>query len=186
VGVAGGISRRMLLELGCGNGSNLMRFMRVGFRPENIVGNELLPQRVCEARAMLPESVELLQGDALQLDRSNESFDVVVLFTVLSSILDDGFQQRLAAKAWSLVKPGGGVLCYDFTYNNPANPDVRGVPMRRLRELFPGATIRWQRVTLAPPLGRPLARLHAALYTIANSAWPLRSHVLAWLSKTRG
>ena len=30
------------------------------------------------------------------------------------------------------LAPGGGVLWYDFTVNNPRNPDVRGVPMKRV------------------------------------------------------
>ena len=29
---------------------------------------------------------------------------------------------------WAAVKPGGGVLWYDFTVDNPRNADVRGVP----------------------------------------------------------
>jgi hypothetical protein len=39
------------------------------------------------------------------------------------------------------------------------------------------------RVTLAPPLARPLARVHPALYTLFNALPPLRTHVLAWLAK---
>ena len=38
---------------------------------------------------------------------------------------------------WRWVRPGGGVLWYDFTFDNPRNPDVRGVPLARVRELFP-------------------------------------------------
>ena len=48
---------------------------------------------------------------------------------VFPSILDDSFQQKLADRMWALTKPGGGILWYDFIYNNPRNPDVRGVPL---------------------------------------------------------
>lgn len=184
-----GLDRRIaaasLLEIGCGSGANLQRFLRMGFSPERLVGNELLSERVLEARRMLPTSVELVAGDATTVELAQNNFDVVCLFTVLSSILDDRFQERLARKAWSLVKPGGGLLCYDFIYDNPRNRDVRGVSVRRLRELFPQAAPRIKRVTLAPPLGRPLVRRWRGAYSLLNRIPALRTHVLAWFEKAR-
>jgi SAM-dependent methyltransferase len=177
------VAKLSLLEIGCGNGGNLQRFLQLGFSAERVVGNELLPERLQTAGKVLPTEVRLLPGDATNLDIAENSYDVVLLFTVLSSILDDAFQERIAAKAWSLVRPGGGVLCYDFVYNNPANRDVRGVPIRRMRELFPHAAPKFQRLTLAPPLGRAVARWWTGGYTLLNRLPLLRSHVLAWLPK---
>jgi hypothetical protein len=108
----------------------------------------------------------------------------VLVSTVFSSLLDDAFQQRLAERIWDWTRPGGGVLWYDFTVDNPRNPDVRGVPLRRIRELFPDASIEASRVTLAPPLARVVSRWHPSLYTLLNSLPMLRTHVLAWLAKT--
>ncbi len=42
---------------------------------------------------------------------------------------------------------------------------------------------RHQRVTLAPPLARPLCRMHPGLYPVANALPWLRTHVLAWIAK---
>jgi SAM-dependent methyltransferase len=183
-----GLDRRIatatLLEIGCGNGANLLRFLRMGFSPDRLVGNELLADRVRAASRVLPASVQIVAGDATTVELPQSGFDVVCLFTVLSSILDAPFQQSLAETTWSLVKPGGGLLCYDFVYNNPRNRDVRGVPVRRLRELFPAATLRIQRVTLAPPLGRPLVRRWRGAYSLFNCIPALRTHVLAWLEKS--
>ena len=70
------------------------------------------------------------------------------------------FQQRLARRRCGAgCGPGGGVLWYDFTVDNPRNPDVRGVPVARIRELFPEARVQHQRVTLAPPLARAVCAL---------------------------
>jgi SAM-dependent methyltransferase len=184
-GMAERVAERRLLEIGCGSGGNLLRFIQLGFRPENIVGNELLADRLCTARSVLPPSVRLFPGDASQLESSEQSFDIVCVFTVFSSILDDAFQDRLAAKAWTLVKPGGGVLWYDFIYNNPANPDVRGVSLRRVRQLFPEATFNIRRVTLAPPLGRSVTSWWNGCYTFLNSMPFLRSHILMWAAKRK-
>src|SRR5690606_20407090 len=123
---------------------NLLDLIRLGFRPEDLVGNELREDRLAEARACLPASVVLLAGDASALDLEDRSFDIVLQSTVFTSVLDDAFQERLAARMWSLVRPGGGILWYDFTWDNPRNPDVRGVSRRRVRRLFPGGSPRFR------------------------------------------
>jgi len=172
-----------VLEVGCGAGGNLLELLRLGFAPANLAGAELLPERLAQARAVLPAAVTLHAGDASQLPIAAGSQHIVLQSTVFSSLLDDGFQQQLAAAMWRWVAPGGGVLWYDFTVNNPRNRDVRGVPLARVRQLFPQATITHRRVTLAPPLARPLCRLHPGLYPIANALPLLRTHVLAWAGK---
>ena len=173
--------RLRVLEVGCGSGGNLLRFLRWGFDPANLVGNELLPQRLAAARRRLPQDVALIGGDACEL--ACEGFDIVYQSTVFSSILDDAFQARLAAHMWKMAKPGGGILWYDFCYDNPRNPDVRGVPVRRIRALFPWARAMIRRVTLAPPLARAVAGVSARLYPVFNSLPLLRTHALCWIPK---
>ena len=177
------IASRRLIEIGCGTGLNLLEFLRFGFQPENLVGNELLPMRVAEARHRLPESLAVVEGDALQLEFADESFDVVSQFGVFSSILDTEFQNALAAKMWRWATPGGGVLWYDFMFDNPRNPDVRGVRIKRIKELFPEGRMKCWRTTLAPPISRLVTRVHPSLYTIFNAAPFLRTHVLCWIPK---
>ena len=177
------LSGLRVLEVGCGAGGNLLELLRLGFAPEHLMGAELLPDRLAQARRVLPASVTLCGGDASLLDIAPASRHIVLQSTVFSSLLDDAFQQRLAMAMWRWVAPGGGVLWYDFTVNNPRNPDVRGVPLARVRQLFPQAHLASRRVTLAPPIARALCRLHPGLYPVANALPLLRTHVLVWLQK---
>jgi SAM-dependent methyltransferase len=177
------LARRRILEVGCGDGANLLDLIRLGAEPALLSGNELLEGRLEQARRRLPAAVSLLPGDATTLELPPGGFDVVLQSTVFSSLLDDRFQEALAAAMWRWVRPGGGVLWYDFTYDNPRNPDVRGVPLRRVRALFPHGEVQARRLTLAPPLARALCRVHPALYTAANLMPWLRTHVLAWITK---
>ncbi len=172
-----------LIEVGCGSGGNLLELLRLGFAPENLTGVELLTQRADAARRVLPAATVVHSGDALALALPPASLDVVYVSTVFSSLLDDGFQERLAVRMWEWLRPGGAVLWYDFTYNNPHNPDVRGVPLSRIRSLFPEGSIDAHRVTLAPPLARRVVRLHPSLYTLFNLLPILRTHLLCWISK---
>ena len=177
------VSGLKLTEVGCGAGGNLLELLRIGFAPEHLTGLELLPERHMQARRVLPAATTVWQGDAADAPVEAASQDIVLQSTVFSSLLDDAFQQRLADAMWRWLRPGGAVLWYDFTVDNPRNPDVRGVPLRRVRELFPLACIAHRRVTLAPPLARRVARVHPALYTAFNVLPLLRTHVLAWIAK---
>ena len=178
------LSSKRLIEVGCGGGGNLLELLRMGFAPELLSGVELLPERYEQARHVLPAAIALHAGDARQLELPADSQDVVFVSTVFSSLLDDTFQQRLAAAMWRWVKPGGGVLWYDFTVDNPRNADVRGVPLARVRALFPEGRVQARRITLAPPIARAVTRVHPALYTLFNTLPLLRTHVLAWIAKT--
>ena len=177
------LGTRRVLEVGCGSGGNLLELLRIGFAPSNLAGIELLPDRFSQAMQVLPSGVTLMQGDASIAKFPDESEDIVLQATVFSSLLDAPFQWRLAQAMWRWVRPGGGVLWYDFTVNNPRNPDVRGVSVSRIRELFPQGRMRVQRLTLAPPIARRVCALHPSLYTVFNALPLLRTHVLAWIEK---
>lgn len=177
------LSPLRIVEVGCGAGDNLLELLRLGARPEHLGGLELLPERHAIARHRLPAATTLWLGDACAAPVAPASQDVVLQATVFSSLLDDVFQQRLADAMWSWLKPGGAVLWYDFTVDNPRNPDVRGVPLARLRQLFPHGRIDARRVTLAPPLSRRVCRWHPGLYRVFNALPLLRTHLLAWVQR---
>jgi SAM-dependent methyltransferase len=174
-----------VLEIGCGSGANLQELLLLGAKPENLIGNELLPDRAEQARHVLPQAVRLFPGDASNLPFDQASFDVVYQSTVFSSILDDSLQCRIADAMWRWVRPGGGVLWYDFTFNNPSNADVRGMPLVRIRKLFPDGQFHFRRVTLAPPISRRVCRIHPFLYPAFNALPFLRTHLLCWIAKSK-
>jgi SAM-dependent methyltransferase len=177
------LSSLRLLEVGCGGGGNLLELLRMGFAPEHLSGIELLPERFAQARRVLPAALALIEGDAAQAAIATESLDITFVSTVFSSLLDETFQQRLAGAMWRWLKPGGAVLWYDFTVDNPRNADVRGVPLARVRALFPQGHLTARRVTLAPPIARAVCRVHPALYTACNALPLLRTHLLCWIAK---
>jgi ubiquinone/menaquinone biosynthesis C-methylase UbiE len=178
------LREKRLLEVGCGTGNDLLEFIQLGFDPANLTAYELIEDRFRHARKRLPSAVTLRLGDAGRADFPAESFDIVYQSTVFTSILDDAHQESLAAKMWTLVKRGGGVLWCDFIYDNPRNPDVRGVPLNRVRALFPLGTMRSWRIGLAPPISRKITRIHPGLYGFANIFPLLRTHVLCWIEKS--
>lgn len=179
-----GLVGRDLLEVGCGAGGNLLDLLRLGAEPDRLSAIELLPERAAAVRAVLPSTVRLIEGDARAAALPDASQDAVLAFTVFSSLLDDVAQQQLATALWRWVRPGGGVLAYDFAVDNPRNADVRAMPPARWRALFPEARCTVRRVTLAPPLARAAGRVHRSLPGLLNLLPLLRTHRLCWLEKT--
>lgn len=180
----GKVDSLRLLEVGCGTGANIWMFLRLGVQPGGITANELLDDRLESLRRNVPSEVMIRPGDAMDLDWGDETFDVVFQSLVFSSLLDDSVRRSLATLLWRLVAPGGALLWYDFIYDNPGNADVRGVPIRMIRELFPEAELIVRRTTLAPPIARVVGRIHPALCSALSCLPPLRTHVFCWLRKS--
>lgn len=172
-----------MLEIGCGGGRNLVDFIGWGIKPENCVGNELLRERVETARRNAPPETTINMGDASALDFPDGSFDIILQSTVFSSILDKGLRASVAGNMWRMLAPKGGIVWYDFTMDNPRNPDVVGIKQAEIRSLFPQARYEATKVTLAPPIARRAAQLSPRLYPVLNVLPFLRTHVVALLRK---
>ena len=84
------------------------------------------------------------------------TFDIVQQHTVFTSILDPVMKGRVCAEMLRVLKPSGAIIWYDFRFNNPANPNVRGIGIAEIRSLFPHCRVHVKRVTLAPPVARRL------------------------------
>jgi ubiquinone/menaquinone biosynthesis C-methylase UbiE len=128
------LERRKVLEVGCGKGDVLAGFLRWRARPENLHGVDLLEDRISEARQRHP-GIDFQSGNAENLEFPDSFFDLVVFFTVFSSILDQGTAANLAAEATRVLRPGGAVLWYDFRYQSPRNPHVRAMTRHHIRRL---------------------------------------------------
>jgi ubiquinone/menaquinone biosynthesis C-methylase UbiE len=175
-----------ILDVGCGTGYWLRAFIQWGARPDNLTGIDLLVDHLTDARALCPEAVTLVHGNAAALDFPDATFDLVVQSTVFTSVLDANMKHQMAAEMLRVVKDDGGILWYDFSVNNPWNPDVRGVKRREIAHLFPGCRMKLQRLTLVPPLVRLLAPYSwFACYVLGKIPW-LCTHYLGLISKELG
>lgn len=169
-----------ILDVGCGTGSELMRFLLYGVSANNLHGIDLLPDRINSAIERNP-GISWKCGNAEKLPFPSECFDLVMQFTVFSSILDRSMKNRIAREMLRVLKVGGHIIWYDF-WINPLNRDVQGIRVSEVKELFPGCKIQFKRVTLAPPIARRLAPLSWTLCTFFNLT-VFRTHYLCLIKK---
>ena len=167
---------RRILEVGCGSGGVLLEYLGFGVERINLHGAELLFERTQIASHRLGD-LPLVCADGQSLPYAGRSFDLVMQFTVFSSILDDGVKRNLAQEMLRIVRPGGMLLWYDF-WLNPGNPQTRGICPAEIRRLFPDCRYQFRRITLAPPIARRLASLSWGLCLFLENLSALNTHYL--------
>ena len=178
------LGARRVLEVGSGSGGELAWLVELGAVPANLVGVDLLPDRVEAARKSYP-NLDFRQGNAERLEFASASVDLVLALTVFSSILDREMASNVASEIARVLRPGGALLWYDVRYDSVSNRNVRAVPASSVRELFPSLQGGLRTVTLLPPLARRLGPL-AGVYPLLSQLPPLRSHLLGLLRKPGG
>jgi ubiquinone/menaquinone biosynthesis C-methylase UbiE len=178
------LTDRRILEIGCGRGQWLSVFEDFGAAPQDLAGVDLDDRRLADARHRHPKA-ELRVGDASALPWPDESFDIVFQSTVFTSILDEELRRHVANEMCRVVRRDGAIIWYDFRYNNPRNPHVRGVTAREIAALFPTCTVTLKPVTLATPLSRRVVPRSWLLAAALERLAVLNSHLIGVLRASK-
>lgn len=176
-----GLSNLTILEIGCGTGGVLSEFQEFGAHPNRLFGLDLLHDRLTLARQRLALA-SFVCGNGQQLPFPANSIDLLLQFTAFSSILDETVKMQMASEMSRILRPGGTVIWYDFTWN-PTNLQTKGIQLSEIKALFSGFTIFPSRITLAPPLTRLLIPKFRSLADRMASLKFLNSHLLVWIQK---
>lgn len=166
------------LEIGCGSGQWLGCLKEWGVPGEAIVGIDLLPERLDAARRAISPPVGLVCAEADHLPFASASFDVALLITTFSSILNPDVRRQAAWEVLRVLQPGGVILWYDFLIRHPGNRDVQAMRRVEIQRLFPQCDAVLQRVTLAPPIARMVAPVSFKLCRQLERIRLLRTHYL--------
>jgi len=169
---------RRFLDLGAGGLFWTEQIMRMGLIPENCVGCDLLQWRLAEGRR-LGREVAGVVASAGALPFGPGIFDLVSLLTLMTSVTDKSQRQKIATEIKRVLRPGGYVFWYDFRYNNPFNRYTRAIGKREIEALFGDWPIRYESLTLLPPLARKLGGKLPLLLNSLHALPILRSHYLA-------
>jgi SAM-dependent methyltransferase len=178
------LADKEIMDVGCGVGRVLATLVDWGATPTHLVGIDLLADRIDLARQQYPE-IAFHCANAEKLDFADGRFHLILTFTVFSSILDPIMRHNIAQELSRLLRPGGSLVWYDFRFNNPRNPHVRGIKKQQVQELFPLLTPTLQSLTLLPMLARRFGRFTSTLYPFLTRIPWLHTHYLGLLQKPK-
>lgn len=169
---------KRILEVGCGGGGVLLEYLTYGGSPHLLHGVELQSDLVEQAYHKLPH-LPLQIADGQHLPYASNQFDLVLQYTMFSSILDDTIQQHIAREMLRMLRgPQSLIVWYDF-WINPTNPHTRGLRKSEIRQLFPDCTLTFHRISLAPPITRRLVKVSWTLAHLLEKLHLLNTHYLA-------
>jgi SAM-dependent methyltransferase len=170
------LAELLIFEMGCGAGGVLAEYLDFGALPEKLHGVDLLFDRLLHAHRILP-TAGIAHADGQALPFPSASFDLVLQCTALSSVLDADLRQKICADMLRILKRDGMILWYDF-WLNPFNPQTRGIGPAEIRDLFPGCTFEFHKITLAPPLARRIVPFSWALALFLEGLRIFNTHYL--------
>ncbi len=166
---------RTIVDLGCGDGQVLGWVLGQAGASTVGLGVDLLESRLRSARTRHPE-LALVAADGTALPLAAATVDLMVVFTVFSSILDARLADAVAGEIRRVVRPGGRVVWYDLRRDNPRNPEVRAISDREVARLFPGWSRSMRTCTVLPPLARRAAGMWPGSYRLLARVPALRTH----------
>lgn len=172
--LAGRPSPRRVLEVGCGRGSVMRRLSDLLGPDVTVFGVDLLVDRLADAAG---SGCPAVCADGRRLPFRDDEFDLVVVYTVFSSILDSQVRSGLAREIDRVVGPAGAVLWYDLRLPS-LNRAVRPVRRAEISRVFSGSAPVLESVTLLPPLARIVAARSTKTYGRLARLPFLRSHLM--------
>ncbi|MDI7258443.1 MAG: class I SAM-dependent methyltransferase [Thermodesulfobacteriota bacterium] len=107
------LTKTKILDVGCGTGALLRRFIDYGAQPFNLYGIDLMEHRVKLARETSP-NITFILGNAEKIDFPDKSFDIITQFTCFSSVLNDHVKAALAKEMLRVLKDDGLIVWYDM------------------------------------------------------------------------
>ena len=172
-----GVSRS--LDLGCGTGDATSQLDSWGLLKSTIIGVDLRADALTEL-ANRDRAGSGVQANGAELPFADNSMDLAILATVLSSIRAAFVRRALAAEVKRVLRPGGAVVVYDMRVTNPRNGDVRKVTRAEVFELFDGFDGLWRSLTVLPPVAARLPVRRGRPVGAGVLGWfpPLRTHGL--------
>jgi 2-polyprenyl-3-methyl-5-hydroxy-6-metoxy-1,4-benzoquinol methylase len=174
------LSECWILDFGCGPGIITNWLHLQGASSQRIVGVDLQRDRITAARKAYP-GLTFVEANGEHLPFSARQFDIVLAFTVFSSILDRELAGRIATELMRVLAIDGMIVWYDMRYPNPSNPHIRAMTRSRIHSLFPMMSTQLDTLTLLPPVAERLGPLTDALYPLLATIPAFRSHYFGLL-----
>lgn len=102
-----------ILDVGCGYGRTMNELYHAGYK--NLIGADTAIEMINRGKREFPYLKFVKSDDKLPFD--NDTFDAVILFGVLCSVVNEDMQRSLLNEIKRVLKPDGIIYVNDFLIN---------------------------------------------------------------------
>ncbi|MEZ5044631.1 MAG: class I SAM-dependent methyltransferase [Saprospiraceae bacterium] len=105
---------KKILDVGCGQGRNIVYFLQNGFEVYGIDQNLEAIEAVRRlSKALAPKHADnhFVVGKVEEMPFATETFDLVICNAVLHFAKDDKHFEQMLRSIWRVIKPGGFLFC---------------------------------------------------------------------------
>ena len=105
----------LIVDYGCGYGRTLNELHTIGFT--NLIGFDYASEMIERGKMEFPY-LNLNTSTNNRIDCASNSVDMVILFAILTCIIDNEAQRHLIAEIERVLKPNGLIYINDFLVNS--------------------------------------------------------------------
>jgi len=106
------LSQKRILDLGCGWGKYLRLLVENGADPKRVYGMDIMDHHLKVAMEKNP-AVRYVRADSRFSPFKDEMFDVILIFTVFSAVIDPESIEQIAREALRMLNTDGVIIVYD-------------------------------------------------------------------------
>jgi len=177
-----------ILDVGCGEGESLSRFLQLGFSPGNLYGIDVIEERIDEGRKKYP-NLNFVCDDATSMPFESDMFDLTLESTMFIQLTDEGLSQRIADEMLRVTKPNGYLMLIDWRYGKPGNSSYLAVSKKRINKMFSVGLLSdivcQSSGALVPPVGRAVSKYLPSAYFPLRAIFPFLGGLKTTLLKKR-
>ena len=104
----------VILDVGCGYGRTLNDFYKLNYH--NLTGIDYSENMISRAKKLNPQITYKLMSDNL-IPFNDNSFDCIILFAVLTCIIENNDQIKIINEIYRVLKPDGVIYISDYLLN---------------------------------------------------------------------
>lgn len=132
-----------VLDVGCGEGRWLRKFVDWGAQPKNLAGIDVNSGIISLAQQLSAPEINFVAGHADVLPYQDKSFDIILVIGVLQHILDPILQQKIGQELLRVLSEDGMIISYNYNKrgrsrvtNTVLTKNIIGIETEELKNFF--------------------------------------------------